>query len=205
MNKRTIMERSTIWRYISHMSLVDNLVRRIPIPRRGWFGTNESMRHCNLKQIHLNKYSGIWVRLIRDEVGGRSNMKKPTKYAIEMWNPNWDHRWYNALDYAQGSYQKSYQAMRSNHTPLMNFQRREDWLKGNDHSRFIIFLSGTKCVRTSRSNTAQSYKWVIISLMRIMRYKARLMAQGFSQRRGIDNEETHSLVMDVIMFTTLSV
>ena len=34
----------------------------------------------------------------------------------------------------------------------------------------------------------------------IVRYKARLVAQGFSQRLGIDFEETYSLVLDATTF-----
>ena len=37
----------------------------------------------------------------------------------------------------------------------------------------------------------------------ITRYKARLVAQGFSQRPGIDYEETYSPVMDAITFRFL--
>ena len=37
----------------------------------------------------------------------------------------------------------------------------------------------------------------------VLRYKARLVAQCFSQRLGIDYEETYSPVMDVITFRYL--
>ena len=37
----------------------------------------------------------------------------------------------------------------------------------------------------------------------VVRYKARLVAQGFSQRLGIDYEETYSPVMDMIKFRYL--
>ena len=36
-----------------------------------------------------------------------------------------------------------------------------------------------------------------------MRYKARLAAQGFSQRPGVDYEETYSPVVDAITFRYL--
>ncbi|KAM2185912.1 hypothetical protein PS2_030662 [Malus domestica] len=51
------------------------------------------------------------------------------------------------------------------------------------------------------------YKWVFVRKRNekneIVRYKARLVAQGFSQRPGIDYEETYSPVMDVITFRYL--
>ena len=37
----------------------------------------------------------------------------------------------------------------------------------------------------------------------IIRYKARLVAQGFSQRPSIDYEETYSSIMDTITFRYL--
>ena len=50
-------------------------------------------------------------------------------------------------------------------------------------------------------------KWVFVRKRNekneIMRYKARLVAQGFSQRPGIDYEETYSPVMDAITFRFL--
>ena len=39
--------------------------------------------------------------------------------------------------------------------------------------------------------------------MRKMRYKARLVAQGFTQKLGIDYEKTYSLVVDAITFRYL--
>ncbi|CAM8919718.1 unnamed protein product [Rhodiola kirilowii] len=51
------------------------------------------------------------------------------------------------------------------------------------------------------------YKWVFVRKRNekneIVRYKARLVAQGFSQRPGIDFEETYSPVMDGITFRYL--
>jgi hypothetical protein len=48
------------------------------------------------------------------------------------------------------------------------------------------------------------YKWVFVrkhnEKNEIIRYKARLVAQGFSQRPSIDYEETYSPVMDAITF-----
>ena len=51
------------------------------------------------------------------------------------------------------------------------------------------------------------YKWVFVRKRNekneITRYKARLVAQGFSQRPGIDYEETYSPVIDAITFRFL--
>jgi hypothetical protein len=48
------------------------------------------------------------------------------------------------------------------------------------------------------------YKWIFVRKRNekneIIRYKARLVAQGFSQRPGIDYEETYSSVIDAITF-----
>ena len=42
-----------------------------------------------------------------------------------------------------------------------------------------------------------------MKIIEIIRYKARLVAQSFSQRPGIDYDETYSPVMDAITFRFL--
>jgi len=57
-----------------------------------------------------------------------------------------------------------------------------------------------------RSNDVKSvgYKWVFVQKRNerneIVRYKAHLVAQGFSQRYGVNYEETYSPVMNAITF-----
>ena len=62
-------------------------------------------------------------------------------------------------------------------------------------------------VQTPPDVNPMGYKWVFTRKRNekneIARYKARLVAQGFSQRPGIDYEETYSPVMDAITFRYL--
>ena len=62
-------------------------------------------------------------------------------------------------------------------------------------------------VQTPKGIKHVGYKWVFVRKRNenneIMRYKARLEAQGFSQRPCIDYEETYSPVMDSITFRFL--
>ena len=51
------------------------------------------------------------------------------------------------------------------------------------------------------------YRWVFVRKINknneIVQFKARLVAQGFSQRPGIDYDETYSPVIDAITFRYL--
>ena len=62
-------------------------------------------------------------------------------------------------------------------------------------------------VQTSKGVMPVGYKWVFVCKRNekneIIRYKARLVAQGFSQRPSIDYEETYAPVMDAITFRFL--
>ena len=62
-------------------------------------------------------------------------------------------------------------------------------------------------VQTLKSVKHVRYKWVFVRKCNenneIIRYKTRLIAQGFSQGPGIDYEETYSLVITVITFRFL--
>ncbi|MFS7999224.1 putative RNA-directed DNA polymerase [Helianthus anomalus] len=62
-------------------------------------------------------------------------------------------------------------------------------------------------VVTPKAVKPVGYKWVFVRKRNekneVTRYKARLVAQGFSQRPGIDYEETYSPVMDAITFRYL--
>ena len=61
--------------------------------------------------------------------------------------------------------------------------------------------------RTPENVIPVGYKWVFVRKQNekneIVRYKARLVAQGFSQRPEIDYDETYSPVMDTITFCFL--
>lgn len=89
-------------------------------------------------------------------------------------------------------------------------RRRSDWLQWKDaiHAELESFAKVFgPIVKTPEDVKPVGYKWVFIRKRNekneIMRYKTRLVAQGFSQRPGIDYEETYSPVMDVITFRYL--
>ena len=91
-------------------------------------------------------------------------------------------------------------------------RQRNDWPKCREamqaelHSLIKRDVFGP-VVQTPASIKPVGNKWVFIRKRNenndIIRYKARLVAQGFSQRPGIDYEETYSPVMDTITFRFL--
>ena len=91
-------------------------------------------------------------------------------------------------------------------------RQRDDWPKWKDaieaelnslskHEVFgliVLTPDGVKPI---------GYKWVFVrkrdAKNKVVRYKARLVAQGFSKRPGIDYEETYSSVVDATTFRYL--
>ncbi|PRQ53193.1 putative RNA-directed DNA polymerase [Rosa chinensis] len=91
-------------------------------------------------------------------------------------------------------------------------QRRADWPKWKDAIQAELDSLTKrkvfgKIVPIPPNTKPVGHKWVFVRKRNekneIVRYKARLVAQGFSQRPGIDYEETYSPVMDVITFRYL--
>ena len=62
-------------------------------------------------------------------------------------------------------------------------------------------------VQTPKDIKPIGYRWIFLRKQNeqneIVRYKVHLVAQGFSQRHGIDYEETYSPVMDATIFRYL--
>ena len=91
-------------------------------------------------------------------------------------------------------------------------RRRNDWPKWksaieaelNSLAKREVF---GPIIQTPKGVIPVGYKWVFIRKRNesneIVRYKARLVVQGFLQKSGIDYEETYSPVMDAITFRYL--
>ena len=91
-------------------------------------------------------------------------------------------------------------------------QKRHDWNKWKEAIQIELDSLNKRKVFGSIVLTPEDvrpvgYRWIFVRKRNekneITRYKARLVAQGFSQRPGIDYEETYSPVMDAITFRFL--
>ena len=91
-------------------------------------------------------------------------------------------------------------------------RRRNDWPKLKDAIQTELNCLAKRevfgpVVQTPEGVKPVGYKWVFVRKRNekneIMRYKTRLVAQGFLQRPGVDYEETYSPVVDAITFRYL--
>jgi len=105
-------------------------------------------------------------------------------------------------------------AENENHEPqsMTECRQRSDWPKWEEAiSSELNSLAKRKVfgpvVQMPEGIKPVGYKWVFVRKRNenneIVRYKARLVAQGFSQRPGLDYDETYSPVMDGITFRYL--
>ena len=86
---------------------------------------------------------------------------------------------------------------------IEDFQQRNDWPKWKDAIQAKLDSLAKQnvfgpVVHTLEGVKPIGYRWVLTQKRNengeIVRYKARLVAQGFSQRPGIDFEETFSSI-----------
>ena len=91
-------------------------------------------------------------------------------------------------------------------------RRRNDWLKWKEAIQTELKSVAKRevfgpVVQTPKVIKLVGYRWIFVRKRNeqneIVRYKARLVAQGFSQRHGIDYEETYSPIMDATTFRYL--
>ena len=91
-------------------------------------------------------------------------------------------------------------------------RHRNNWLKWKESIKTELRSLAKRevfglIVQTPTNIQLVGYRWVFVRKRNenneIVRYKARLVAQGFSQRSEIDYEETYSPVMDAIIFRYL--
>ncbi|GAA0144809.1 hypothetical protein LIER_05156 [Lithospermum erythrorhizon] len=95
---------------------------------------------------------------------------------------------------------------------VIECQHRPDWSKWKDAIDIELNLLRKRkvfgpIIEIPMRVKPVEYKWVFVRKRNekneIVRYKARLVAQGFSQKHGIDYEVTYSPVMDSITFRYL--
>ena len=95
---------------------------------------------------------------------------------------------------------------------VIECQKRNDWAKWKEAMQVELnSLNKRKVfgtiILTPGVVKPLGYRWIFVRKRNekdeIVRYKARLVAQGFSQRPGIDYEETYSPVMDATTFRYL--
>jgi hypothetical protein len=112
------------------------------------------------------------------------------------------------------SYNVALNIMQDNIDPksVQECRLRNDWPKWKEAIQSEINSLNKRevfgpVVRTPTGIKPIGYKWVFVRKMNqqneVVRYKARLVAQGFSQKPGIDYDETYSPVMDTITFRYL--
>ena len=94
-------------------------------------------------------------------------------------------------------------------TSIYECTQRSDWIKWKEAINVELESLKKRGVfgpirLTPRDVKPVGYKWVFVRKRNekgeVVRYKARPVAQGFSQRPGIDYEETYSPVVDATTF-----
>lgn len=148
---------------------------------------------------------------IEHETEGNPDISFNYIHNRKIWNRN---KVYNIDDFFSYIVSKEIDEENNDREPkcVYECQKRHDCIKWKDAIK-IEFESLNKknvfrpIVLTPKIVWPIGYIWVFVRKQNekyeIMRYKAHLVAQGFSQRSGIDYKETYFPVMDAIMFRFL--
>jgi len=135
-----------------------------------------------------------------------------TEISISYYNEIWDRNEIIIDDAFALSV--AHEIMNDDYEPrsITECRHRQDWPKWEEaiHAELASFA---KCnvfgpiTKTPDNVKPVGYKWVFVRKRNekneIVRYKARLVAQGFLQRPGIDYDETYSPVVDIVTFRFL--
>ncbi|KAL5809036.1 hypothetical protein ACOSQ3_029727 [Xanthoceras sorbifolium] len=148
------------------------------------------------------------VAEIPEERQENGNEEISINYAREIWN-----REETIIDDIF-SYTVATEIINDDYEPhgIDDCRQRHDWPKWKEAIQAELNSLAKRevfgpVVQTPEDIKPVGYKWVFVRKRNekneVMRYKARLVAQGFSQRPGIDFDETYSPVMDTITFRFL--
>ena len=165
--------------------------------------------------VELNTLQGLKETVTRVAVTDQlSPMNEEISINYMNQGEIWDRR--NALVSNAFSFQVAKGIMQNNDDQepqtINECRNRQDWEKWKEAIQVELNCLAKRevfrpVVPTPENVKPVGYRWVFVRKRNenneIVRYKARLVAQGFSQRPGIDYEETYSPVMDAITFRYL--
>ena len=145
---------------------------------------------------------------ISEEIQECRNEEISMNYTRELWNRE------ETIINDVFSYTVATEIINDDYEPhnLDDCRQRSDWPKWKEAIQTELTSMAKREVFGSIIQTPENvkpvgYKWVFVRKRNekneVVRYKARLVAQGFSQRSGIDFDETYSPVMDTITFRFL--
>ena len=143
-----------------------------------------------------------------EKINDPGNTKISINYCNDLWNRN------DIIIDDMFAFSVTYEIMHDDYEPrsITECRQRQDWPKWEEAIKTKLSSLAKRDVfgpiaRTPDNVKLVGYKWVFVRKRNekneIVRYKTRLVAQGFPQRLGIDYDEAYSPMMDIITFPFL--